>query len=348
MLVPNRHGNSSSYRYGFQGQEKDDEIKGEGNSLNYTFRMHDPRVGRFFASDPKEDDYPWNSPYAFSENRVMDAIELEGAEHLNVNVYRIFKNSGGKYESIKQMSYTQRNVGTWSGTKSQNQFNIYDGKGMVSAIYTGDNAALKMKKAGIIIKELNSGETFIKTFKKAAKDIASSNDYRSKQFRETVKNVAVGSVGVALAPVIAPSVAVFEVGAVDTMSATDVMLMKAAISVSTQALTSKDVNLVKVTGDTFFTPIVGSAIGNSSNVSINNLLSGNPTFIPANESSFRTGMMTDLTFGGIKSKIPVGNLEAGTSQNIGKAVIDATVEINSQVVSNKLQVQENCNDKNCD
>jgi len=76
----------------------------------------------------------------------MDAIELEGAEHLNVNVYRIFKNSGGKYESIKQMSYTQRNVGTWSGTKSQNQFNIYDGKGMVSAIYTGDNAALKMKK----------------------------------------------------------------------------------------------------------------------------------------------------------------------------------------------------------
>lgn len=52
MLVPNRHGSSNSYRYGFQGQEKDDELKGEGNSLNYTFRMHDPRVGRFFAVDP--------------------------------------------------------------------------------------------------------------------------------------------------------------------------------------------------------------------------------------------------------------------------------------------------------
>ena len=80
MLQPGRHANTAGYRYGFQGQEMDDEIKGEGNSLNYTFRMHDPRVGRFFAVDPLAVDYPWNSPYAFSENRVVDRIELEGAE----------------------------------------------------------------------------------------------------------------------------------------------------------------------------------------------------------------------------------------------------------------------------
>ena len=86
MLVPNRHGSSNSYRYGFQGQEKDDEIKGgDGNSLNYTFRMHDPRVGRFFATDPLESKYPWNSPYAFSENRINDGVELEGLEFLDVN-----------------------------------------------------------------------------------------------------------------------------------------------------------------------------------------------------------------------------------------------------------------------
>ncbi|TRX00128.1 RHS repeat-associated core domain-containing protein [Flavobacterium gawalongense] len=81
MLIPNRHGNSGAYRYGFQGQEKDDELKGDGNSLNYTFRMHDPRVGRFFARDPLEKSYPWNSPYAFSENRVIDGKELEGLEY---------------------------------------------------------------------------------------------------------------------------------------------------------------------------------------------------------------------------------------------------------------------------
>ena len=74
MLVPNRHGSSNSYRYGFQGQEKDDELKGEGNSLNYTFRMHDPRVGRFLSLDPLAPQYPHNSPYAFSDNRVIDII----------------------------------------------------------------------------------------------------------------------------------------------------------------------------------------------------------------------------------------------------------------------------------
>ena len=80
MLLPGRHGSVDSYRYGFQGQEKDDEIKGEANSINYKFRMHDPRIGRFFAVDPLASKYPWYSPYSFSGNRVIDANELEGME----------------------------------------------------------------------------------------------------------------------------------------------------------------------------------------------------------------------------------------------------------------------------
>ena len=50
--------------------------------------MHDPRVGRFFAVDPLFREYPWNSPYAFSENRVIDAVELEGLEqrHYTINL----------------------------------------------------------------------------------------------------------------------------------------------------------------------------------------------------------------------------------------------------------------------
>ena len=82
MLLPNRHGSSNEYRYGFQGQEKDDEIKGEGNSLNYTFRMHDPRVGRFFAVDPLSKNYAHYSPYMFSGNKVIAFGELEGLEEI--------------------------------------------------------------------------------------------------------------------------------------------------------------------------------------------------------------------------------------------------------------------------
>lgn len=76
---------TSPYRYGFQNQERDDEIKGAGNSYNYEYRMHDPRLGRFFAIDPLAAQYPYNSPYAFSENVVINAVELEGLEKQVVN-----------------------------------------------------------------------------------------------------------------------------------------------------------------------------------------------------------------------------------------------------------------------
>ena len=85
MLVPNRNYQSPEYRYGFQGQEKDDEIKGNGNSLNYKYRMHDPRVGRFFAVDPLTKEYPYYTPYQFSGNKVIHAVELEGLEEFEVN-----------------------------------------------------------------------------------------------------------------------------------------------------------------------------------------------------------------------------------------------------------------------
>jgi RHS repeat-associated protein len=84
MLVPNRHSGSADYRYGFQNQEKDNEVKGEGNSLNYEFRMHDPRVGRFFAVDPLTKKYPHYTPYSFSGNKVIAFKELEGKEEYDI------------------------------------------------------------------------------------------------------------------------------------------------------------------------------------------------------------------------------------------------------------------------
>lgn len=77
MLLPHRHSNTDDYRKGFQGQELDNELKGKGNSMNYAFRMHDPRVGRFFAVDSLAFKYPWNSNYAFSENVVIYGVDLQ-------------------------------------------------------------------------------------------------------------------------------------------------------------------------------------------------------------------------------------------------------------------------------
>ncbi|MDY0780891.1 RHS repeat-associated core domain-containing protein [Tenacibaculum sp. IB213877] len=91
MLMPNRHGQADSYRYGFQGQEKDDEVKGEGNSINYKFRMHDPRVGRFFAVDPLASKYSHYTPYSFSGNKVIAYVELEGLEEMKSSAISDYK-----------------------------------------------------------------------------------------------------------------------------------------------------------------------------------------------------------------------------------------------------------------
>lgn len=81
MLQPGRTFSAATgYRYGFQGQERDDEFKGEGNSINYTFRVYDPRIGRFLSRDPLSEKYPFYSPYHFSSNQPIHAPELEGLE----------------------------------------------------------------------------------------------------------------------------------------------------------------------------------------------------------------------------------------------------------------------------
>ncbi len=122
MQMPGRNGSTGDYRYGFQGQEKDDEVKGEGNSINYKYRMHDPRIGRFFAVDPLAKDYPWNSPYAFSENRVIDGVELEGLEFLDTDENLYYIKNGRAYVEVdnfagilESMGYYQENKGMGIG-----------------------------------------------------------------------------------------------------------------------------------------------------------------------------------------------------------------------------------------
>jgi len=85
MVQPGRNWNDANgdYRYGYNGKEKDDEIKGEANSLDYGFRIYDPRVGKFLSVDPLFRDFPWNSTYAFAENRPIDGVDLEGLEYVS-------------------------------------------------------------------------------------------------------------------------------------------------------------------------------------------------------------------------------------------------------------------------
>lgn len=71
---------SVKYRYGFNNQETDPEYM--NGAVSFEYRVHDPRIGRFLSVDPLSAEYPWNSTYAFAENRPIEGIDLEGAEFL--------------------------------------------------------------------------------------------------------------------------------------------------------------------------------------------------------------------------------------------------------------------------
>ena len=80
--MPNRHRSTDDYRYGFNGKEKDDEIKGEGTQYDYGFRIYDPRIGKFLSRDPLAKNFPWYTPYQFAGNKPIHCVDLDGNEEL--------------------------------------------------------------------------------------------------------------------------------------------------------------------------------------------------------------------------------------------------------------------------
>ncbi|MBN8567806.1 MAG: RHS repeat-associated core domain-containing protein [Flavobacteriales bacterium] len=69
---------SSDYRYGYNGKEKDDEIKGEANSLDYGARIYDPRVGKFLSTDPLQLQFPFMSPFIYAADDPISMIDEDG------------------------------------------------------------------------------------------------------------------------------------------------------------------------------------------------------------------------------------------------------------------------------
>lgn len=74
---------SGSYRYGFNGKENDNDVKGEGNQQDYGFRIYDPRLSKFLSVDPLAAKYPMLTPYQFAGNMPTKFIDLDGAEPAN-------------------------------------------------------------------------------------------------------------------------------------------------------------------------------------------------------------------------------------------------------------------------
>ncbi len=79
----NEQVNEKEYPYKtYQGQELNKELG--LNWLSFKYRNYDPAIGRFMSVDPLAAKYPYNGVYNFSENRVIDGVELEGLEAIRI------------------------------------------------------------------------------------------------------------------------------------------------------------------------------------------------------------------------------------------------------------------------
>jgi len=70
--------NSADYRFGFNGQEKDNEVSGVGNSNTAEYWQYDSRLGRRWNTDPVV--RAWESPYACLYNNPINIVDLKGNE----------------------------------------------------------------------------------------------------------------------------------------------------------------------------------------------------------------------------------------------------------------------------
>jgi len=76
--MPGRGYQASEYKFGFNGQEKDDEVYGAGNLIDYGARVRDPRLGPWLGIDPLAAKYPSWSPYVYAMNTPISAYDPDG------------------------------------------------------------------------------------------------------------------------------------------------------------------------------------------------------------------------------------------------------------------------------
>ncbi|HPH37715.1 MAG TPA: RHS repeat-associated core domain-containing protein, partial [Sediminibacterium sp.] len=99
-IMPQRSMSSGSYRYGFNGKENDNEVKGNGNHLDYGARVYDSRLGRWFSVDKIIK--PSFSSYQFAKGNPINFIDPDGNDeiHFYYKLQENFDGSGKVYTTI--------------------------------------------------------------------------------------------------------------------------------------------------------------------------------------------------------------------------------------------------------
>ena len=149
MLMPGRKFSAgSAYRYGFNGKENDNEVKGEGNQQDYGMRIYDPRVGRFLSVDPISKQYPELTPYQFASNRSIEGVDQDGLEFGEILTQM----------GLKIASALDQNADEIKGKKSQNSGYKYTNADKIGLFCNGLSKSTPFGAAHQITKQINSAK----------------------------------------------------------------------------------------------------------------------------------------------------------------------------------------------
>ena len=81
MTEPGRSWNSSDYRFGYTGHEKESDLAEGVYTTEY--RLLDTRLGRWMSVDPLAGDFAWVSPYNYCDGNPVVMVDPDGEKFVN-------------------------------------------------------------------------------------------------------------------------------------------------------------------------------------------------------------------------------------------------------------------------
>lgn len=105
LLISNKDTISKVRTLGIDPKEEKYYLFDKDNNVIFQKKLSKEQTSRFFAVDPLSNKYPWNSPYAFSENKTIQFIELEGLEVFLSKAQRLSYGGKNKIEKTGTFIY---------------------------------------------------------------------------------------------------------------------------------------------------------------------------------------------------------------------------------------------------
>ncbi len=286
---------SGGYRYGYQGSEKDNETKGNGNSYTTEFRQLDPRLGRWLSVDPFAQNAPditpyrygFNSPISFNDQNGLfekkkDAKKYNRRHHLKGKTS--FNTKSRQWEvNTEGRSYSK---GDDNGFAEPNELK-HDG---VITSYRESwecSNSSKHKKSnnsnswlkGISLDFFSdgfskSGSLSISPFKDNIKEQSPEIQKEWKKRRnksKSLEQIITVNAAILMSPVVIYETALVAPTAISISAdlSWKSFLVKFSVSASSQAIVNKEINIVGATADGVFGYGLSSVIGSAINVNYN-------------------------------------------------------------------------------